>query len=377
MKSTKRSSGSLTKAQTKVSLKEPSSGNKPANSADKPPKKKSLNSPNQLAKQATLLKELYRQMLTIRRVEEALAKAYSQGKMGGFLHLCIGQEPACVGVVAALRPEDYVFSSYREHGHCMAKAGVSMDVCKAVLAELLGKDTGISRGYGGSMHLFDEKNRFMGGYGIVGGQVPLATGTAFASKYRNTDEVTVCFLGDGAVPQGAFHEALSLAGLWKLPVVFVIENNQYAMGTPLSRTVAVTDLTERASGYGIARDRFYGNDVLLVKERIEQAVARARKEKMPTLVEIITYRYRGHSISDPGTYRTKEEVEEWRKKDGILIAREQLLKVYKEAEIDALDEQIKSDVQEAVTFAEQSPPANPAGLWKYIYATESTNPQAM
>lgn len=326
---------------------------------------------------AAALKELYRQMLLIRRVEEALAKAYSQGKMGGFLHLCIGQESTSVGPVAALRPEDYVISSYREHGQCIAKAGGTLEVCQAVLAELLGKETGISKGLGGSMHLFDAPHRFLGGYGIVGGQTPLATGVAFASKYQKKPEVTLCFLGDGAVNQGAFHEALCFAGLWKLPVVFVIENNQYSMGTPLSRTVAVADMTERAAGYGIARDRFEADDVLEVKNRVGIAVERARTEHMPTLIEIVTYRYRGHSVSDPGTYRTKEEVEEWKKRDPVSLAREKLVALSGETAVAHLDNQIKEMVQAAVQFAEQSPPADPARLWDYVYATPGSDPQRM
>ena len=325
----------------------------------------------------TELKELYRQMVTIRRLEEACAKAYSQGKMGGFLHLVIGQESSCVGAIAALEPTDYVFASYREHGHCMAKAGVTLENCKAIMAELLGKVTGVSKGLGGSMHLFDAKSRFMGGYGIVGGQVPLAAGVAFASKYNNTGEVTLCFLGDGAVSQGAFHEALHLAGLWKLPVVFICENNQYAMGTPLSRTTPVMDLAQRAqSSYAMRSDRFDSDDVLLVKHRIAEAVDAAR-QGIPSLIEIVTYRYRGHSISDPGTYRTKEEVEEWRKKDAVLLARTKLLEYFSPEQLDTLDEEIKSMVQEAVLFAETSSVMAKDDLWNYIYADSSLDPKRM
>lgn len=316
-------------------------------------------------------------MLVIRRSEEALAKAYSQGKMGGFLHLVIGQEAACVGAVSAIQPKDYVFTSYREHGHCIAKAGATQEVVRAVIAEMFGKETGISKGLGGSMHLFDAPNRFLGGYGIVGGQTPLAAGVAFASKYRELDEVTLCFLGDGAVNQGAFHEALCLAGLWKLPIVFIIENNQYSMGTPLHRTVAVQDLTLRAPGYGVASDRFSCEDVMAVRDRVAIAVERARKEHVPTLIEMITYRYRGHSISDPGTYRTKEEVEDWKKRDAIVLAREQLVAVFGEVEMADVDEQIKNTVQEAVRLADDAPPADPSRLWDYIYATPGTHPQQM
>lgn len=330
-------------------------------------------SPDQLK----LLTEMYRQMMVIRRVEEASAKAYAAGKIGGFLHLGIGQESVCVGAIAALRPEDYVVATYREHGHCIAKAGATIDVCKGVLAELLGKDTGISKGLGGSMHLFDAKHRFLGGYGIVGGHVPLAAGVAFASKYRGSKEVTLCFLGEGSVPQGAFHEGLSLAGLWKLPVVFICENNQYSMGTPLYRTLAVPDVTERASGYAVARDRFKGDDVMTVYERIGAAVERARTENLPTLIEVETYRFRGHSMSDPGTYRTKDEIETWKKRDAVLICRDRLVAALGEDEIVSLEASIKAMVQEAVRFAEQSPPADPAHLWDYVYATPGTDPRRM
>ena len=330
-------------------------------------------SPERLA----LLKDLYRQMLVIRRIEEAAAKAYAQGKMGGFLHLGIGQESVCVGAIAALQKSDYVVATYREHGHCLAKAGATLEVCKAVMAELMGKDTGISRGLGGSMHLFDAKNRFLGGYGIVGGHVPLAAGVGFAAKYRGAPEVTLCFFGDGSVPQGAFHEGITLAGLWKLPVVFICENNQYAMGTPLYRTLAVPDVTERASGYAVARDRFKGDNVLEVYDRIGAAVERARKEQQPTLIEVETYRFRGHSISDPGNYRTKEEIETWKKRDAVMLARDHLAAALGEDEIVSLEAHIKALVQEAVRFAEQSPPADPAHLWDYVYATPGTDPKRM
>jgi pyruvate dehydrogenase E1 component alpha subunit len=329
------------------------------------------------AEDAGLLKELYRQMIVIRRVEEAAAKAYAQGKMGGFLHLGIGQESVCVGAIAALRPEDYVVGTYREHGHCIAKAGATPDVCKAVLAELFGRSTGISKGFGGSMHLFDAKHRFLGGYGIVGGHVPLAAGVAYASKYRDLPEVTLCFFGEGSANQGAFFEGLSLAGLWKLPVVFICENNQYSMGTPLYRTLAVPDVTERASGFAIARDRFKGDDVLEVRDRIAFAVERARTQHQPTLIEIDTYRFRGHSISDPGNYRTKDEIELWKKRDAVLIARERLSTTVGEDDLVSLEAHVKAMVQEAVRFAEQSPPADPADLLSTVYATPGTDPRRM
>jgi pyruvate dehydrogenase E1 component alpha subunit len=325
------------------------------------------------AEERTLLLDLYRQMLTIRRVEEAAAKAYAQGKIGGFLHLGIGQEAVCVGAIAALRPTDYVVATYREHGHYLAKGGTA----KEVLAELYGRATGASGGMGGSMHLFSAKNRMLGGYGIVGGHVPLAAGVAFASKYRGNDDVTLCFFGDGSVPQGAFHEGISLAGLWKLPIVFICENNQYSMGTPLYRTLAVADVTERASGYAVARDRFDGEDVLRVRERIGEAVARARQTQQPTLVEVVTYRFRGHSMSDPGTYRTKDEIEEWKKRDAIPLARERLLKELgvTEDELVSLEANIKAEVQEAVRFADQSPPADEQTMWQSVATGPAPRPR--
>ncbi|MSP60634.1 MAG: pyruvate dehydrogenase (acetyl-transferring) E1 component subunit alpha [Myxococcales bacterium] len=330
--------------------------------------------PENHEQQRALLGDLYRQMLLIRRVEEASAKAYAQGKIGGFLHLGIGQESVCVGAIAAARKTDYVVGTYREHGHYIAKGGSP----KEVLAELYGKATGSSGGLGGSMHLFSQKNRFLGGYGIVGGHVPLAAGVAFASKYRDEDDVTLCFFGDGSVPQGALHEGLSLAGLWKLPIVFICENNQYSMGTPLYRTLAVEDVTERASGYALARDRFKGEDVLRVRERVGVAIERARKERQPTLIEVITYRFRGHSMSDPATYRTKEEVEEWKLRDPVPLARQRLLAEFAmpEDQLVSLEAAVKAEVQEAVRFAESSPPAEQESVWKHVYADPALDPRS-
>src|SRR5579864_8760320 len=250
------------------------------------------------------LAHLYREMLLIRRVEEESARAYAQGKIGGFLHLYIGQEAVAVGALAALRPDDYVITTYRDHGIALAK-GMSS---RALLAELFGKVTGCSRGLGGSMHMFDKEHNMLGGYGIVGGHIPLAAGTAFASKYKGDGRVTLCFFGDGSVPQGAFHEGVALAALWRLPVVFICENNLYSMGTPLYRSLSVADVSQKALAYGIARDRFDGEDVIRVRDRVAEAVRRARNESLPTLIEIRTYRFRGHSMSDAGLYRTKEEV---------------------------------------------------------------------
>ncbi|MEI8257702.1 MAG: thiamine pyrophosphate-dependent enzyme, partial [Deltaproteobacteria bacterium] len=243
----------------------------------------------------SLLLRLYRQMVQIRRFEEASAKAYSQGHIGGFLHLYIGQEACAVGTLGAMRDEDYVVTTYRDHAQALIR-GVSARAC---MAELYGKVTGCSKGLGGSMHFFDAEKNMLGGYGIVGGHVPIATGAAFASKYRGEKRVTVCFFGEGSATIGAFHEGVSLAALWKLPVVFVCENNEYSMGTPLSRSLSLADVSMKALAYGIERDRFSANDVLEVRRRMGLAIERAREDNRPTLVELMTYRYRGHSMSDP------------------------------------------------------------------------------
>jgi pyruvate dehydrogenase E1 component alpha subunit len=301
------------------------------------------------------LRPLYRQMLAIRRMEEAAAKAYSQGKIGGFLHLIIGQEAVCVGAIAGLQQDDYVVATYREHGHAYAK-GVA---ARPILAELYGKKTGLVRGLGGSMHLFDKATNFLGGYGIVGGHVPIAAGAAFASKYRGDGRVTLCFFGEGASTIGGFAEGLALAALWKLPVVLICENNQYSMGTPLYRSLAVEDVSLRALAHGMARDRFDGDDVIKVKRRISEAVDRARTTGEPTLIEVVTYRFRGHSMSDPGLYRTKDEVEEWKRRDPLNRSRARLVELgLAEADLEALEADVKAEIEDAVKFAEDSPPAD-------------------
>ena len=297
------------------------------------------------------LLELYRQMQTIRRVEEECARAYAQGKIGVFLHLYIGQESVGVGALAALRPDDYAVTTYRDHGIAIAKGMPP----RQVMAELYGKVTGCSKGLGGSMHLFDVEHGMLGGYGIVGGHIPLAVGTAFASKYRGDGRVTLCFFGEGAVSIGGFHEGMSLAALWKLPIVFICENNEYAMGTPLSRTMSIEDVSQKALAYGMARDRFFARDVLEVEARVREAVDHARETSEPMLIEIRTYRFRGHSMSDPGKYRTPEEIEQQKKHDPLNRAREQLKSMGKgEPELAALDQEIEAVVQDAIKFADES-----------------------
>lgn len=310
------------------------------------------------------LAALYRQMLLIRRIEEESARAYAQGKIGGFLHLYIGQEAIAVGACAALRPDDYVIGTYRDHGLAIAKGMPA----KRVMAELYGKETGCSKGLGGSMHLFDAEHHMLGGYGIVGGHIPIAAGVAFASKYRDDKRVTLCFFGEGAVSIGDFHEALSLAALWKLPVVFVCENNEYSMGTPLSRTMSVEDVSLKALAYGMARDRFFVKDVLEVEERLGEAIARARDESEPTLVECRTYRFRGHSMSDPGKYRTAAELEERKKHDPLLAARGELERAGQSERLAQIEEEVEREVKEAIEFADQSPEPGPELLESTTYA---------
>lgn len=300
--------------------------------------------------------EMYRMMQLIRRFEEESARAYSQGKIGGFLHLYIGQEAIAVGASHALEPNDYTITTYRDHGLALArgmKAGPAM-------AELYGKDTGCSRGLGGSMHFFDVENRMLGGHGIVGGHLPLAAGTAFAAKYRGEKDVTMVFYGEGASSIGASHEAMSLAALWKLPVIFVCENNEYAMGTPLSRHLSLLDVSKKADAYGMPRDRFVADDVFTVRDRLKIAVDRARAGEGPSLIEIRTYRYRGHSMSDPAKYRSKEEVDDHKKRDALSRLRKQLVELDGGKEkVDGLDTQIEDEVQESLRFAEESPEPSP------------------
>jgi pyruvate dehydrogenase E1 component alpha subunit len=298
------------------------------------------------------LAKLYREMLLIRRVEEESARGYAEGKIGGFLHLYIGQEAVAVGALAALRPDDYVVTTYRDHGIALAK-GMSP---RALIAELFGKATGCSKGLGGSMHMFDKEHNMLGGYGIVGGHIPLAAGVAFASKYREDNRVTLCFFGEGAVSIGGFHEGIALAALWKLPIVFICENNEYAMGTPLSRSMSIEDVSLKALGYGMDRDRFFADDVLEVERRIGEAIKRAREQSSPTLVEVRTYRFRGHSMSDPAKYRTQAELEEHKKRDPLHRARTRLLEEgMPEASIGELDKSVEAEVVDALKFAETSP----------------------
>ena len=315
---------------------------------------------------ATLLLDLYRQMCLSRRFEEAAAKAYSQGKVSGFLHLYIGQEAVAVGAISAAEPTDYIVATYREHAHYLARTGDA----RGAMAELFGRATGCSGGRGGSMHLFDAAKRFFGGWAIVGGHVPIAAGVAFGSKYRGEQDVTLCFFGDGTANMGAFHEGLALAGLWKLPVVFICENNQYAMGTPLYRTLSVEDVAVRARGYPMEAEIVNGDDVLEMREATRHAISRARKDSLPFFLEAKTYRFRGHSVADPATYRTKEEVQKWMERDPIAILAQRIegLGIASPEQLQALDDEAKAEIADAVEFAERSPLPAPESVAEHVYA---------
>ncbi|HEY9014174.1 MAG TPA: pyruvate dehydrogenase (acetyl-transferring) E1 component subunit alpha [Gemmatimonadales bacterium] len=311
-----------------------------------------------------------RQMLLIRRFEEKAGEAYSLGKIGGFCHLYIGQEAVAVGSIAALGPDDYITCSYREHGHALAR-GIS---ARAVMAELFGKAAGCSGGKGGSMHLFDASLGFLGGHGIVGAHIPLATGMGFAAKYRDTSQVAVCYFGEAAVNNGAFHEALNMAALWKLPVIYLCENNRYGMGTALKRASALYDISERACSYDMANEVVDGQEVLTMYAAMDRAVQRARAEKLPTLLEVRTYRFMGHSMSDPihGHYRTREEVEDQRKRDPISVWSHRLIEagILDEQAVRAMDKEVLEEVDDAYQFADQAPDPEPEELYKDVYTHE-------
>ncbi len=312
--------------------------------------------------------DLLRQMLLIRRFEEKCAEMYALGKIGGFLHLYIGEEAVAVGAISVLRPDDYVIAGYREHGHALAKGS---DPGK-VMAELFGRADGLCKGKGGSMHLFDKARNFLGGHAIVAGQIPIGTGAAFASKYEEKDQVTLCFFGDGAVNQGVFHEALNLAALWHLPIVYICENNRYGMGTSVDRATSVTNLYRRAEAYGMPGEAVDGMDLLAVRERVGLAVDRARRENIPSFIEAETYRFRGHSMADPGTYRTKDEVEEQKKHDPVFLFRDRLMAdgVLKESDWKQLEREVRDIVEGAVRYADASPEPPLEWLLTDVYVSE-------
>jgi pyruvate dehydrogenase E1 component alpha subunit len=311
------------------------------------------------------LLKMYGQMVLCREFEEACAEQYTKGHITGFLHLYSGQEAVAVGATAALHKDDYVISAYREHAQAIVRGADP----KRVMAELFGKSTGICKGKGGSMHLFDPELRFMGGYAIVGGQFPIACGLAFASKFRQEGRLAACFFGDGAVNQGTFHESLNWARLWELPVLFVCENNAYGIGTSVERSSALADIHKRTCGYDIPSERVDGMDVMAIHQSIRHAAEWVQEHSRPYLVEALTYRFRGHSMADPGKYRAAAEVELWKTRDPIPGFARRLLEegIAGQAALDAVREKAVATVQEAVRFAEESPWPDDSAVYEDIY----------
>lgn len=314
--------------------------------------------------------DLLGRMCLIRRFEEEAGRQYQRAKAGGFLHLAIGEEATIVGTTSVMRDDDYLIGTYRTHGHALARGTPA----NAVMAELFGKETGTSGGRGGSMHIFDAERRFMGGYGIVGGNLPLAAGLALASHYREEDTVTVCMFGDGASNTGNFGETMNLAALWELPVVFLVENNLYGMGTSIERHSAVTDLSHKAEGYGIEGERIDGMNVLEVRDRVGAHLGEVREKGRPSLVEAFTYRYRGHSAADPEVYREKSEVEEWRQKDPIAGFISTCLEAgsLSEADVETARRDAEKAVGAAVKFADESPEPKLESLYEELYVVSET-----
>jgi pyruvate dehydrogenase E1 component alpha subunit len=311
------------------------------------------------------LLNMFYMMTLIRRFEEKAYEMYTRARIGGYCHLNIGEEATIVGCISPLRPEDWIVTFYREHGHILARGTEP----NRVMAELFGRRDGVARGRGGSMHLFDGRRRFMGGYGIVGGHMPLALGIGWSTKYRNADEITLMLTGDGAMANGASHEALNMIGLYHLPVVTIIINNLYGMGTSVEHSAANPDLWKRGEMYGMHGSKIDGMDVLAVKRSMEDAMDRARHGE-PSLIEAITYRYRGHSVADPGrSYRTPEEVQSWRDQDPIERFYRQLTELGKidEAERAAIEQRADATVEEAVDFAENDPEPDPSNLFEFLY----------
>ena len=307
----------------------------------------------------------YESMLLQRKFEEKAGQLYGQQKIRGFCHLYIGQEACSSGSVSALTKDDKWITAYRDHGFPLALGTEP----KAIMAELYGKATGTTKGKGGSMHIFDKEHNFIGGHGIVGAQIPLGAGIAFAEKYNKSSNLCMCFFGDGAVRQGALHEAFNMAMTWKLPVIFVVENNGYAMGTSVNRTSNVTDLYTIGEGYDMPSEPVDGMDVEAVHDAVSRAAERARRGDGPTFLEFKTYRYRGHSMSDPQKYRTKEEVEEYKKRDPIEMTKDRILTngIATEEDLAAIDAKIKQIVEESVKFAEESPWPDPSEIFTDMY----------
>jgi pyruvate dehydrogenase E1 component alpha subunit len=318
---------------------------------------------------ATTCYELLARMALIRRFEEEAGRQYQRAKAGGFLHLGIGEEATIVGTTSVMRDADYLIGTYRTHGHAIARGTDP----KRVMAELFGRVDGTSGGRGGSMHIFDRERRFMGGYGVVGGNLPIAAGLALSSEYKGEDAVTVCMFGDGASNTGNFGETMNLAALWQLPVFFLVENNLYGMGTSVERHSAQTDLSKKAEGYGIRGERIDGMDVIAVREGVAEGIRQAREERRPTVLEAFTYRYRGHSAADPEVYREREEVEEWQQKDPIEVFAQRCIEagVLGEREVQQVRDKADERVKEAVEFADASSEPALDSLYENLYVVDS------
>lgn len=315
---------------------------------------------------AEKLREMLEQMILSRRFEEKCAEVYRVGKIGGFCHLYIGQEACAIGALAALKPDDMVIASYREHVHAIIKGFPPEEV----MAELYGKASGSVGGKGGSMHFFDAARQFYGGHGIVGGQIGVGTGMAYAAKYRNSGQVTLCFFGEAAVNQGMFHESLNMAQLWNLPIVYVCENNQYGMGTSIDRAMSLKNVAKKAEAYNMANEFVDGMDVLAVYDAFKRAVNRARDESQPILLEVRCYRYMGHSMSDPGKYREQAEIEKYRERDPILLFEQSLKEagIVDDAAVNEMEARAAETVEKSVKFADESPLPDEKELFTDIYA---------
>lgn len=313
-----------------------------------------------------LLREMLYQMVLGRRFEEKCAEVYRMGKIGGFCHLYIGQEAIGVGSMMALEPTDMVITSYRDHVQAIIK-GITPE---AVMAELYGKEGGCVKGKGGSMHMFSKEHEFYGGHGIVGGQIPVGTGMAYAAKYKDSGQVTLCFFGEAAVNQGSFHESLNMAQLWRLPIIYICENNQYGMGTSQERAMSTRNIAKKAESYEMANEFVDGMDVMAVRDATLRAIKRAREESLPTLLEIRAYRYMGHSMSDPGNYRTREEIAKYQERDPIVLFKDSLkaAKVLTDKDFDQIEKDAVEATARALKFAEESPFPQESELFTDVYA---------
>ncbi len=312
--------------------------------------------------------EMYYEMVLIRRIEEKAMELYQQGKVGGFLHLYIGQEAVSTGLITARRPQDRVITAYRDHGVAI-NCGIP---AKEVMAELMGKATGVSNGKGGSMHMASPEHNMWGGHAVVGGHLPIAAGLALGDQYAGNDNITICMFGDGATNIGFFHEALNLSKVWKLPVLWVCENNKYGMGTSVERASAVAEIRQKAEGYEIPNERIEGMDVMNVYEASKQAIERVRSGEGPYFMEVVTYRFMGHSMGDPERYREKQEIEQWKENDPISIFRKKLIseKTATAKTLDEIEQRAMQDAQEAVDFGESSPEPAPEALWENVYVEQ-------